>query len=114
MLTLNWVKCNSNDWCAFSAVDLSTVRTIGVYLIWPLGQQPKWVRTGQGDIAARIQAHRGEPVITRYAGLDLRVSWATVSPLQLDGVERYLSDACKPLVGERFPEVPPIEVNLPM
>jgi hypothetical protein len=30
-----------------------------------------------------------------------------------NGVERYLANTLRPIVGSAFPDVPPIEVNLP-
>ena len=40
------------------------------------------------------------------------VTWAGVPVQFLDGVERYLADRYGPLVGEAFPAVAPIQVNL--
>lgn len=31
----------------------------------------------------------------------------------MEGVEKYLANTLNPVVGERFPERTPIEVNLP-
>ena len=46
-----------------------------------------------------------------YGGL--WVTWAAVLPADLNGVERYLADQFKPLIGDRHPDVKPIPVNLP-
>jgi len=63
------------------------------------------VRVGQGDIAARLAAHRTDPAITKYAGTGtLLVTWASVPAAQRDGVERYLANAWAPLVGDVFPD----------
>jgi hypothetical protein len=106
---LSWVKCTGDVWCGFHTVDLSNVKTTGVYLIWQGGGS--YVRVGQGDIAARLTAHRNDPAITKYQ--KLYVTWAAVPSAQLDGVERYLYEQCSPLVGERTPTAPVIAVNLP-
>lgn len=87
------------------------VTTTGVYVIWKPGGPSKVVRLGQGDIAARIAAHRNDQKITRH-GPGLLVTWAAVAARSLDGVERYLAEQYSPLVGEAFPDVPAIAVNL--
>lgn len=108
-MNISWVKCQPDNWCPFHTVDLSNVRVTGVYAIWQGGGP--YVRVGQGDIAARLIAHRNDPAITKYN--NLRVTWAAVPSWQIDGVERYLYDACRPVVGDRAPAVPAIAVNLP-
>ncbi len=95
-------------------VDLSEVRTIGVYMIWHAGNPGRVVRLGQGDIADRVGSHRADPSITRYSQFGtLYVTWAMVPRVHLDAVERYLADTWPPLVGSRFPEVAPLAVNSP-
>lgn len=81
----------------------------GVYVIWQGGGP--YIRVGQGDIAARLTAHRNDPAITKYS--NLYVTWAAVPRSQLDGVERYLFERCSPKVGDRCPDCSPIAVNLP-
>jgi hypothetical protein len=85
----------------------------GVYIIWRSADR-RVVRVGQGAIADRLSAHRADPLILAH-GLtgELLVTWAQVSPLYRDGVERYLGEYYKPLVGKVFPDVRPILVNLP-
>lgn len=109
MMTLPWVKCTGDQWCPLLDVNLTDVKTQGVYAIWIGGG--RYVRIGQGDVAARLIAHRNDPAITRYT--TLYVTWAAVPSWQCDGVERYLYDECSPLVGERAPDALPIAVNLP-
>lgn len=114
-LTLNWVKCSDGkNWCPLENVDLSGVTTTGVYLIWYNGEKGRYVRLGQGDIKDRLTAHRADKEIVKYnRNGTLYTTWANVSASQLDGVEAYLADKCDPLVGDRFPDVAPIPVNLP-
>lgn len=45
--------------------------------------------------------------------LSLLVTWASLPAAYRGGVERYLATALTPLVGSTFPDVLPIEVNLP-
>lgn len=110
-----WTKCTGNVWCTLNRVNLSTVETEGVYVIWKPGSNGcpgQAVRVGQGDIQDRLVTHRNDPEITKY-GSDLCVTWVAVESRYRDGVERYLAEQCSPLVGERFPLVTPIPVNLP-
>lgn len=87
---------------------------------WPAGKrryeddQPlKVVRVGQGDIAARLAAHRADPNILKYrASGTMFVTWAAVPAHQLDGVERFLANQYSPPVGDAFPNAAPIQVNL--
>ena len=57
--------------------------------------------------------HRQNSEIQNYEYLGLYVTWARVSEKYRDGVEAYLADKWDPIVGEHYPEVPPIEVNSP-
>jgi hypothetical protein len=87
---------------------------VGVYVIWHNGPQGRWVRVGQGVIKDRVACHRTDPTILAYARFGgLWVRWANLQPHWLDGVERYLAETLRPLVGDRFPDVTPVQVNLP-
>jgi hypothetical protein len=116
MLSVTWIKSTQNVWLPFETFNLGSVTpTTGVYVIWHGGQPPWTVRVGQGDIAERIGVHRGDQQVLAYRsyGTGLFVTWAAVPAYSLDGVERYLADQLRPLVGDRFPNVVPIPVNLP-
>jgi hypothetical protein len=115
MTTLTWIKSTQNEWLYFlSFSNLSEIRTYGVYVIWHGGQTPRVVYVGQGDICSRLTAHRNDPAITAYtASGPLFVTWAAVSAAEQDGVERFLADQLRPLVGDRHPFAVPIPVNLP-
>jgi hypothetical protein len=113
MATVTWIKSTANDWLPFETFNLSQVKTNGVYVIWHDGKPPWIVRVGQGDIATRIREHRNDQKILAYRSFGLYVTWATVPAHQLDGVERYLADKLRPLVGDRHPDVVPVPVNLP-
>ena len=113
-MQLHWIKCEGNTWCSLTKVNLSTVTEYGVYIIWHDGEYPNVVYVGQGDVADRIDTHRGDHKITRHDQKGtLFVTWASVSYSQRDGVERYLADKFSPLEGEHHPVATPIEVNSP-
>ncbi len=115
MISVSWVKCgNGANWCPLEMVDLSGVSAIGVYIIWHEGNPSRVVRVGQGDIAARLGAHRRDLAVIAYNRFGtLRVTWAAVPARQLDGVERYLANTWPPLIGDAFPDVAPLAVNSP-
>ena len=88
----------------------------GVYVIWketPLGGKTA-LYVGAGDIPERIQRHAQE-WLSYYAfgAPSLRVSWASTWPWEQDGIERYLAEVYRPLLGERHPDAEPIPVDLP-
>ncbi len=113
MLTVTWIKSTSNAWLPLETVDLSGVTVDGVYVIWHAGNPARTVRVGQGNIAARLGAHRLDKAILAYAASGtLYVTWAAVQASQRDGVERFLADHYSPLIGDRHPNVTPIPVNL--
>lgn len=116
MITVEWRTCgNDSHWCSLENLDLETVKGAGVYIIWHTGNPGKVVRVGQGDpISKRLSAHRNDKAILAYNKKGtLRVTWATVSAANRDGVERYLAETWEPLVGEAFPDADPIAVNSP-
>jgi len=115
-MTLTWNKCQGDVWCSLNDVDLSHSHfdgMEGVYVIWHGGQNPAVVRIGQGNIRDRLQSHRNDPNIQRYAHLDIFVTWASVVDSERDGVEAFLAQQLQPLVGDRFPQRRPMSVNLP-
>jgi len=81
----------------------------GIYIIWQ-GNGPV-IRVGQGIIKDRFTAHRNDGEITKYG--NLYATWAPVSVGHRDGIERYLANSLRPVVGGAFPNVQPIAVNLP-
>ena len=115
MITLEWMKCgNGANWCPLETVTLANVDTFGVYLIWHEGNPGRVVRIGQGDIADRLGCHKTDREVLAYAARGtLRVTWASVPARLADGVERYLAESWKPLVGDRFPMAMPVAVNSP-
>lgn len=114
MQKVSWIKSTTGDYLDFETFNISGVSGSGVYIIWHAGQPSRILKVGQGDIKARLLAHRNDRTITDFSRFGvLKVTWAIVPAAQLDGVERYLGDYWKPLVAERFPDVVPIAVNQP-
>ena len=115
MISVTWVKCgNGANWCPLETVDLSGVSATGVYIIWHDGNPSRVVRIGQGDIAARLGAHRRDRAVLAFNRFGtLRVTWAAVPAHQVDSVERYLANQWSPLIGDAFPDVAPLAVNSP-
>jgi hypothetical protein len=115
-MNVNWVKCEGQQWCNFQNLNLdhSHFNNLGgVYIIWHGGPQARVVRVGQGNIRDRLKAHRQDAEILKYGNLGLFTTWADVASSYRDGVERYLAEKWKPIVGTKFPDVPVIEVNSP-
>ena len=83
-------------------------------MIWHGGESPATVYVGQtGDLRERLGAHRKDTQIQRYDSLGLYVTWASVRPELLDGVERYLGQRLTPKVATNLPNVQPVEVQGP-
>jgi hypothetical protein len=115
-MNVEWIKCDGDNWCELNSVNLQHDHfegMEGVYIIWYIGNPSKTVRVGQGVIRDRISAHRDDNQIQAYSNLGLFVTWASIPAKFRDGVEAYLAASLDPLVGERFPNRAPIEVNLP-
>lgn len=111
-MQLSWQKCLGNVWGSLLWVDLGHSHfdsMEGVYIIWQANGQV--VRVGQGIIKDRLSAHRNDPAITRYN--NLYVTWAPVLATYRNGVERYLANTLRPLIGDAFPNAVPMAVNLP-
>lgn len=116
MFTVTWVRPDPASWFVLEGTDFSPLgKTQGVYAIWHEGSPGRYVRAGQGLIGARLAVHQTEPAIVAYRSFGiLRVTWAAVpGSSDRDQVERYLAETLKPLVGDRFPDVVPLAVNLP-
>ena len=111
MLSVDWIKLQNGNWCNLATVNLDSVISHGVYIIWHTGNPGRVVYVGQGDVKARLLSHRQNRDIQQYS--PLYVTWAAVSAAQRGGVERYLADKWHPLVGDAHPQDLPIAVNSP-
>ena len=114
-MKLFWIRATTGEWLPLENVNLSEVRTIGVYIIWHAGNPSRVVYVGQGDIRERLSAHRSDWRIIHHATHGtLYVTWAGVgNQADRDAIERYLADTWNPLVGEAHPNVLPLAVNSP-
>ena len=115
-LTLKWSTCGEDGhWCNLKRLALPLQgNPLGVYIIWLEGDPGPAVYVGQGNISARLAHHRNDPEILECADHGtLLATWAKVSKSQRDGVERYLADELNPVMGDSYPEVDPIRVNIP-
>ena len=115
-MELNWMKCVGDVWCKLNAVNLDHRHfdgLEGVYVIWHGGTAASVVYVGQGMIRDRLREHRRDESIQEFKEFDLYVTWARVDQTKRDGVERYLADFWKPLVGDRHPDAKPLAVNSP-
>lgn len=115
-MKVTWFQCKSGNWCECDRLDLGTVDDIGVYMIGYESDKGSiyTIYVGQGDIAERLAEHRSDEKISTYSKRGtLYTTGANLSKSYRDGVERYVADQLKPLVGSRHPDVTPINVNLP-
>lgn len=119
-MIVTWTVPSIGNWYSLTSTNFSNVIVTGVYLIWHAGspgQSGRWVKVGQGktgNVGSRLTAHKADPAIVTYQRYgELYATWATVPTDQVDGVERFLGDHLKPLVGDRFPDATPIPVNIP-
>lgn len=112
-LNVSWGKCGDDGhWCDFNRLDLTSSNftdLTGVYIIFDSNNTA--VDVGSGIIKDRIAAHRKKPEIKKMNGL--KVTWAGVGKNDMQAVEKFLYLKYGSAVGERYPNVTPIEVNLP-
>ncbi|MDW6026063.1 hypothetical protein SAZ10_30320 [Mesorhizobium sp. BAC0120] len=118
MLQLNWIsRDTTGQLLRLYDVNLSTIDVHGVYVIYRSGTvstSPTAIRVGQGDVADRLQEHRGNSTIKAHAKIgNVYVAFASVAPLLIDGVERFLVDRYRPLIGDVIPKVLPVPASLP-
>ena len=106
-IEVQWVKSSSGQFLDLLRVNLNSsyfnVPRFGVYIIWHTGASSAPVITvGQGNIRERLGALRVSSHINQYSSSgQLKVSWILINQQDFDGVEAFLYDYYKPLVGER-------------
>lgn len=115
MQKLLWAKSIDNKWLNLSNLDLTNLHATGVYIIWHGGENPRIVRIGQGNIAARLAAHRLNHQIMRYVESGpMMVTWAEIdAQATRDGVEVHLVNQFTPLIKDKTAEVRPLQANSP-
>jgi hypothetical protein len=85
---------------------------VGVYVVWVAGGT--WLYVGRGKIGDRLSLHVQEGRFASFIPLGLIVvTWAPVHETLQGGVERYLQQRLRPVVGNRWSDDVPIPVNLP-
>jgi hypothetical protein len=102
-----------DTWYSLLTTNFSSVKVFGVYVIWQSSDPRRVVKVGQGTVGERLTQHQNDRAILQYANPGLSVTWVALSVTAANGVERFLGDHYKPLVGDRFPDVLPVAVNLP-
>jgi len=115
-MELQWIKCPGDEWCPLDIVNLDDPffdNLEGVYIIWHGGDPASTIIVGQGNIREKLTAHRNDSRIYTYNLLGVFVTWASVPEAYRDGIEVYLAQKLNPELGERLPNLTPIEVNLP-
>lgn len=117
-LQLSWISTyrDTGRLIEFDLVELDKFVASGVYMIYQIGLNltPVVIYAGKGNVPDRIGDHRDDARIGFYRRLGvLHFTYANVLKDQQEGVEAYLGRRFAPLVGERYPNVPEIEVNSP-
>lgn len=79
----------------------------GVYVIYS-GNEAVYV--GSGEVIKRLQDHQDRNDFKKY--LNLMVAYAFVSECYRN-VETFLAYMFRPAIGERYPDVDLIDINLP-
>ena len=104
---VEWIKGVGGGFLDLLLLDLRatyfTPPKSGVYVIWYTGPaKAPVIKIGQGNIHDRLMIERVSPQITQFSSAgQLKVSWIIIDSGSFDGVEAYLYDYYKPLVGER-------------
>lgn len=115
MHKLLWAKSIDNKWLNLTNLDLTNLHATGVYMIWHGGENPRIVRIGQGNIAARLAGHRLNHQIMRFIESGpMMVTWAEIETQAVrDGVETFLATQFPPLIKDKLPEVQPLQASSP-
>lgn len=121
-LNVKWETCgDSNAWCNLNLISFSSPSfyneqeggTVdGVYIIWD-EKKKQVVRVGSGNLQDRIQKHSKEDWARNNTNLKVTFIRIDDENIML-GVENYLGYVFEqPTIGERFPDVTPVGINLP-
>lgn len=113
---LEWFRCFGDKWCDLFEIDLDHSHfdgRTGVYVIWYGDKKPTVLKVGQGILRDCLNEDKKDYVLAAYRQYGLYVTWAKVMEYDCAGVEKYLGEVLKPVVGNRLPDVHPIRVNLP-
>ncbi len=123
MLKVVWQKnAQNNEWFDLLRLDLSsayfTAGKKGVFVIWYVGAPSNRVlKVGSGIILEQLKNLKSNPTILDYSkNGSLKVSWVAVNEALKEsdmlGVEAFLYDSYKPVLGERTSTGTSIPINL--
>jgi hypothetical protein len=117
LLLLDWAKQAADRWFHLDFVDVTKVKSYGVFVIWKPGvaqvRSSVSIKVGHGDIASSLLKARHDLAVGKH-GRDLLVTWAAVDVLYVAGVEAYLVQRLQPLIGLKLPLASMHPVNLPL
>ncbi|MCB1476156.1 MAG: hypothetical protein H6883_09675 [Rhodobiaceae bacterium] len=115
MIALHWERPAGNGWHKLDSIDITKIRTIGIFIIWHEGDPGRVIRVCQGDVGRQLQLEQISPPVLRYRVFgELCVTWASVPASFRNGVERYLANLLRPQVGESYPLTLPLAANSPL
>jgi hypothetical protein len=113
---LEWNKCKAGTWCTLSELDLDHEHfddMEGVYVIWYGEESPVALRVGYGYVRNCLANERNDKEVWAYKQDEIYVTWGKVGPKFRDGVVKYVADVLQPKLESSYPDVEPIEVNIP-
>ena len=113
---LEWNKCKAGTWCTLSELDLDHEHfddMEGVYVIWYGEESPVALRVGYGYVSNCLANERNDKEVWAYKQDEIYVTWGKVGPKFRDGVVKYVADVLQPKLESSYPDVEPIEVNIP-
>jgi hypothetical protein len=114
---LEWNKCKAGTWCVLLDLDLDHEHfeeIEGVYIIWCGERNPVALVVGEGCIRDCLAKERNNKAICAIGEQhQLYVTWAKIGGNFRSGVVRFVAEAVKPKLASHYPDVMPIDVNLP-
>lgn len=116
-LQVRWVRGTDGNFLDLLRLNLQSSYFLrhqyGVFIVWSAGvTQAPVITVGQGDIRDRLAALKKHPVVSRFAESgQLKVSWIIINEKYFDGVEAFLYDYYKPIMGERKRDISSIPVD---
>ena len=118
--TVSWARPLRGGWYSFKWANLRLLcMAEGIYILWypETDTRPFQVMyVGQGIIRNRVDHHRGNHsrILHKVVARHLRLTWTVVPSIaDRNAIERYLAETLRPVVGEAWPGVLPLRVNLP-
>lgn len=119
MKTVSWIKnSQNNQWFDLLRLNLNASYfsgKTGVYVIWYTNPQAaKVIYVGSGIIGERLAEHKTNPEILKYSQYgQLKVSWVLINDeTEMRGIEAFVANSYNPAIGEKYPGVNPVPVNL--